>query len=193
MSNGEAFDELLGEYWNLAYTEGKTGESQGDKANEVLHKLRTAPSITGTATMNREAFEAWVIQYKTNVILKRFANGDYISATTENYFNVWQAAIASQAHQPTDLSKQLREYAADSGYSHNDYADTMLAAASEIERCAARLAASQVQQTESKLVAWGYAWECKSVGDWRIEKLGEGCIPPKDTLALYTTPEAGDK
>ena len=50
--------------------------------------------------------------------------------------------------------------------------------------------ASQKQQTE--LVAWGYAWECKSVGDWRIEKLGEGCIPPKDTIALYTAPE-GDK
>ena len=40
----------------------------------------------------------------------------------------------SQEQQPTDLSKQLREYAADSGYSHNDYADTMLAAASEIDR-----------------------------------------------------------
>ena len=51
--------------------------------------------------------------------------------------------------------------------------------------------ASQKQQTE--LVAWGYAWECKSVGDWRIEKLGEGCIPPKDTIALYTAPDGGDK
>ncbi len=91
-----------------------------------------------------------------------------------------ETALASQAQQPTDLSKQLREYAADSGYSHNDYADTMLAAASEIERyyggmiawkktaetkdrklsqeienriserCAARLVASQAQQTESK-------------------------------------------
>ena len=37
--------------------------------------------------------------------------------------------------EPTDISNQLREYAADSGYSHNDYADTMLAAASEIELC----------------------------------------------------------
>lgn len=45
----------------------------------------------------------------------------------------------SQEQQPTDLSKQLREYAADSGYSHNDYADTMLAAASEIERCTERV------------------------------------------------------
>lgn len=52
---------------------------------------------------------------------------------------------------------------------------------------------SQAQQTEP--VAWGYAWQCKSVGDWRIEKLGEGCIPPKDTLALYVIPPApeGDK
>jgi hypothetical protein len=48
--------------------------------------------------------------------------------------------------EPTDISKQLREYAEDSGYSHNDYADTMLAAASEIERCAARLESSQAQQ-----------------------------------------------
>lgn len=51
---------------------------------------------------------------------------------------------------PTDISKQLREYAADSGHSHNDYADTMLAAASEIERCAARLAASQAQQLQAQ-------------------------------------------
>ena len=47
-------------------------------------------------------------------------------------------------------------------------------------------------EAATELVAWGYAWECKSVGDWRIEKLGEGCIPPKDTIALYTAPE-GDK
>lgn len=49
--------------------------------------------------------------------------------------------------------------------------------------------ASQAQQ-ESKPVVWGYAWQCKSMGDWRIEKLGEGCIPPKDTLALYALPPA---
>lgn len=49
---------------------------------------------------------------------------------------------------------------------------------------------SQEQQTENKPVAWGYAWECKSVGDWRIEKLGEGCIPPKDTIAIYVIPPA---
>jgi hypothetical protein len=35
---------------------------------------------------------------------------------------------------PTDISERLREYAANPGYSHNDYADTMRAAAEEIER-----------------------------------------------------------
>jgi len=62
--------------------------------------------------------------------------------------SICQAALAAvPAQEPIEISKQLREYAADSGYSHNDYADTMLAAASEIERCAARLGASQAQQT----------------------------------------------
>lgn len=62
-------------------------------------------------------------------------------------------ARQSQVQQPTDLSKQLREYAGDSGYSHNDYADTMLAAASEIERCAARFVPSQAPQTESQWIS----------------------------------------
>ena len=34
------FEELLEQYWDLAYLEGKTGQLQGDKANEVLHALR---------------------------------------------------------------------------------------------------------------------------------------------------------
>jgi len=37
----DTFEELLGEYWALAYDEG-TGISHGDAANEVLHKLRQA-------------------------------------------------------------------------------------------------------------------------------------------------------
>lgn len=35
---------------------------------------------------------------------------------------------------PTDISKHLREYAANPGYSHNDYADVMRTAADECER-----------------------------------------------------------
>ena len=40
------FEALLGQYWDLAYLEGKSGISQGDKANEVLHALKrlTEPS-----------------------------------------------------------------------------------------------------------------------------------------------------
>lgn len=44
-------------------------------------------------------------------------------------------AVSEQAS--TDLPKLLREYASNSGYSHNDYADIMRSAADEIERCAA--------------------------------------------------------
>jgi hypothetical protein len=83
---------------------------------------------------------------------------------------------AGKMVQPTDISKQLREYAADSGYSHNDYADTMLAAALEIERCAARLEASQAQQSAKEPVKQE-SWltrdeifkiycEDKNAGDW---------------------------
>lgn len=34
------FENLLGQYWDLAYLEGKSGVFQGDKANEVLHALK---------------------------------------------------------------------------------------------------------------------------------------------------------
>lgn len=47
--------------------------------------------------MNREAFEAWVVNFRSNVILRRFENGEYVSAVTENYFSVWNAALALQA------------------------------------------------------------------------------------------------
>jgi transposase len=44
VGDGE-FEELLESYWNLAYTEGETGESHGDKANEILFRLRTLYTI----------------------------------------------------------------------------------------------------------------------------------------------------
>ena len=51
---------------------------------------------------------------------------------------IHQRALAmapkQEALKPTDISQRLREYAGNSGYSHNDYADTMRAAADEIER-----------------------------------------------------------
>ncbi|QJD98652.1 hypothetical protein HH212_00175 [Massilia forsythiae] len=35
-------DELLGRYWEIAYSEGKTGEPRGSEAQEVLSSLRAA-------------------------------------------------------------------------------------------------------------------------------------------------------
>jgi hypothetical protein len=35
-------ETLLGDYWELAYEEGRLRISNGDKANEVLHKIRCA-------------------------------------------------------------------------------------------------------------------------------------------------------
>lgn len=78
-------------------------------------------------------------------------NANMSRSYAEVFFNAgFQADLASQVQQPTELSAQLREYASDSGYSHHDYADTMLAAAYEIERCAARLAASQAQNEQDQ-------------------------------------------
>jgi hypothetical protein len=39
------FEALLGQYWDLAYLEGKSGASQGDKANEVLSALRKMAAL----------------------------------------------------------------------------------------------------------------------------------------------------
>lgn len=37
-----SIEELIGDYWAIAYSEGRTGVSRGDDANEVLHRLRQA-------------------------------------------------------------------------------------------------------------------------------------------------------
>lgn len=37
---------------------------------------------------------------------------------------------------------------------------------------------------------FAYAWKCPGLGDWRIEKLGDGRVPPTDTIALYTAPQS---
>jgi hypothetical protein len=35
-----AIEELFGQYWDLAFTEGSTGANQSTAANDVLHNLR---------------------------------------------------------------------------------------------------------------------------------------------------------
>jgi hypothetical protein len=47
----QEFETLLARYWDLAYLEGKSGISQGDKANEVLFALRNLkPSLPDVLT-----------------------------------------------------------------------------------------------------------------------------------------------
>ena len=47
----QEFETLLARYWDLAYLEGKSGISQGDKANEVLSALRNLkPSFPDVLT-----------------------------------------------------------------------------------------------------------------------------------------------
>ncbi len=36
----KALEELLERYWDIAYSEGKTGQSHGNEANKVLFELR---------------------------------------------------------------------------------------------------------------------------------------------------------
>lgn len=81
---------------------------------------------------SREAFEAWAI-----------AEGYILSDPELKLIRVgWQAAMASKPSdalqgKPTDISIRLREYANDPSYIHAGfavYADTMRAAAGEIER-----------------------------------------------------------
>ena len=38
----DELEQLLDDYWELAYEEGRLQISNGDAANEVLHKIREA-------------------------------------------------------------------------------------------------------------------------------------------------------
>lgn len=40
MTEQDEFEELLGRYWELAYSEGFGGVSHGDEASKALHSLR---------------------------------------------------------------------------------------------------------------------------------------------------------
>jgi len=106
------------------------------------------------------------------------------------------APIARQA-QPTDISRRLREYAANNRYSHNDYADTMRQAADEIERY------------YGGMLAWKQTAEKKD-RDWNEERMArvndriaareqptgrdawisvDERLPDGECLAVYVTPK----
>lgn len=50
------FEELLGQYWEIAFTEGLTGLRDGNKANEILHKLR---AVLSAAPVGQVAEMPW--------------------------------------------------------------------------------------------------------------------------------------
>jgi hypothetical protein len=56
--------------------------------------------------------------------------------------------IAQQA--PTVISECLREYAANPGYSHSDYADSMISGAEEIEIAYGKVQYLQTQLTQAQ-------------------------------------------
>lgn len=92
MNNREAFDELLYDYWSLAYKEGKTGESQGDKANEVLHKLRTV-----IASQAQQPESRWMSVEEAKATLK---DGDFIYVVFENASVSEAVYLLEQGHYP---------------------------------------------------------------------------------------------
>ena len=64
-SSHDELETLLGKYWELAYSEGKTGARHGTEANEVLHKMR-ALLQPNAEQVNQALLEA----------LKPFCDGD---------------------------------------------------------------------------------------------------------------------
>lgn len=69
------------------------------------------------------------------------ATGDYYAVSDV------EALLAAPAAGQAGLATELREFASNPGYSHNDYADTMRAAAAELDRRAAPVAADTEQAT----------------------------------------------
>lgn len=62
-------------------------------------------------------------------------DGDYVAyADVAEAIAYWNHTVVDTIAAPSDLSTQLREYAGNNSYSHNDYANTMRQAADEFDR-----------------------------------------------------------
>ena len=84
-----------------------------------------------------------------------------------------------------ELADQLKEYAGNNGYSHNDYADTMTQSANMLRQQADRIA--ELEKGEE--VAGRFYWE--SVVDGHVMAVPSEGTPHynKDDFPLYTTPQ----
>ena len=77
--------DLIGKYWDLAYTEGTTGVSQGNAANELLHQIRRAlappaavPAANVTPMRQPRADLARLVESINAAV---YASGDGLSVT----------------------------------------------------------------------------------------------------------------
>lgn len=56
------FEDLIGQYWDIAFAEGKSGVPQGTEANEVLNKLRACLKLAAGhdfSAMVKGGTKAW--------------------------------------------------------------------------------------------------------------------------------------
>jgi hypothetical protein len=113
--------------------------------------LARKAALDAPAADERAQFEAWAQRedFWMAAALQRDHGGEYVDEDVHAHWVTWQAR-ASIAHPigqvspaigqaddseiaPADIVIDLREYASNPGYSHNDYADTMRQAANCIE------------------------------------------------------------
>jgi len=81
---------------------------------------------------------------------------------------------AQEPRKPTDISKRLREYAGNNGYSHNDYADMMRDAADEIELMAdnAEALTDAYRALQNTLLVVPDGDFKRKMDDWLSQRLG---------------------
>lgn len=65
LQNKEKLEELLGQYWDIAFTEGSTGVSRGDEAGAVLSAIH---SLLDQPEEPEETNAAFLERFKQNVL-----------------------------------------------------------------------------------------------------------------------------
>jgi len=88
-------EELLGEYWEIAFEESSGVVAIGNKANRVLHEIRAlfyalAAPATAPEHLEWPEFEPWAQYVGMNV--SKDANGYYTSEATDMAWQAWEMA-----------------------------------------------------------------------------------------------------
>jgi hypothetical protein len=88
-------DDLLGQYWDLAHKEGKTGESQGSEAAALLYQLRSLFRSCSTAVYEHTKGGQYVIRdevtneadLKPHIVYQDILTGQKWSRSKEEFFD----------------------------------------------------------------------------------------------------------